>query len=79
MILAFIQVTGNIPEETENIVSVSDRPELVNSENISTVEQVNTALISQHTVEDTFEMKYKKLMKQIEKERFERELIAGSR
>jgi hypothetical protein len=76
MILAFIQDTENIPLETETIVSVSDSPELVNTGNITQVEQV---LISQHSEEDTFEMKYKKLMKQIEKERFERELIAGSR
>jgi hypothetical protein len=76
MILAFIQDTENIPLETETIVSVSDSPELVNTGNNTPVEQV---LISQHSEEDTFEMKYKKLMKQIEKERFERELIAGSR
>ena len=79
MILAFIQVTEKVPTETENIISVSDIPELVNAENISQEETLNTDIQTQNIQEDSFEMKYMKLMKQIEKERFERELIAGSR
>jgi hypothetical protein len=79
MILAYIQVTEKIPAEAENITSVTDSPELVNTGNISPEVPVNNALLSQHNEEDSFEMKYIKLMKQIEKERFERELIAGSR
>lgn len=79
MILAYIQVPGEIHSEAGNVISVNDIPELVNTENVTEEEQVNTVLLPQNIEEDSFEVKYMKLMKQIEKERFERELIAGSR
>ncbi len=76
MILPFIESTLDINSETGNKISGIDNSV---TENISMDNSDNNSLAVTQNDEDSFEMKYKALMKKIEKERFERELLAGNR
>ncbi len=84
MILSYIENTLNINSEIENIISVKDNTipdnfELINTENVSVENPVNDFLQVKQNEENSFELKYKTLMKKIEMQRFERELLAGSK
>ncbi len=72
MILSFIE--GTLSSKPEPVKNTEVQAKL-NEKDIP----VSTYLQIQSNKENSFEEKYKMLIQQIEKERFERELITGSR
>ncbi len=94
MILPFIENTLDIVAENDKNSILSDNsandvsalgnslPEnidFISNENFPAGSTDNNTLQVKQNNADSFEMKYKTLMKKIEKERFERELLAGNR
>ena len=79
MILPFIEVSIDINSGQNEISSIPDKNEVVEDEIIPEYNSDSNSPQVQKHDEDSFEMKYKALMNKIEKERFERELLAGSR
>ncbi|MEO8513583.1 MAG: hypothetical protein ABI543_08490 [Ignavibacteria bacterium] len=79
MILPFIKDSLIPATEPDRIIPVSENGTENKNENFSPQNAVQNIADLIAEEEDSFETKYKKLMHMIEKERFERELIAGSR
>ncbi len=79
MILSYITDTYSfkpVTAQTEpvSVIAAENPEEIQVNTDIS-----NTALPEDSIEPDTYEMKYKQLMHKIEKERFERELLADTR
>lgn len=87
MILSYIDIpvkepkTGTVNTVQEVLVNNSDR--IVTNTEFITQKVTSTRPLEEVSFSDkqdsTYEEKYKQILMQIEKERFERELIAGSR
>lgn len=76
MILSFIEETLN------EVLSSNTEPAIKTEEQAAIYEKetpVNTSQILKSNEGNSFEQKYTKLIQQLEKERFEREIITGSR
>lgn len=79
MILPFITDSLTSIPENVNIIPFYNNIEEKKDEHLLTESSGKSTIEVLPEEEDSYEVKYRKLMEKIEKERFERELIAGSR